>query len=80
MHVKYSQILNYRNYKELFLELTENVNVFIGDNTQGKTNILESIYYCSFGRSHRTNKDKEVIKWNENKAYIKLYVVKGTNG
>ncbi|NLM35776.1 MAG: DNA replication/repair protein RecF [Clostridiales bacterium] len=76
MHVKYLQILNYRNYKELFLELNENVNVFIGDNAQGKTNILESIYYCSFGRSHRTNKDKEVIKWNENKAYIKLYVVR----
>ncbi|NLZ47657.1 MAG: DNA replication/repair protein RecF [Clostridiales bacterium] len=74
MHVKYLQLLNYRNYKKLFLELNENVNIFIGDNAQGKTNILESIYYCSFGRSHRTNRDKEVIKWNENEAYIKLYI------
>ncbi|WP_163195813.1 DNA replication/repair protein RecF [Clostridium thermarum] len=76
MHVKYLQLINYRNYKELFIELNENVNVFIGDNAQGKTNVLESIYYSSFGRSHRTNKDKEIIKWNENEAYIKLHVVR----
>jgi DNA replication and repair protein RecF len=76
MHVKYLQLINYRNYKELFIELNKNVNVFIGDNAQGKTNVLESIYYSSFGRSHRTNKDKEIINWNENEAYIKLHVAR----
>ncbi|HCW03902.1 MAG TPA: DNA replication/repair protein RecF [Clostridium sp.] len=76
MHVKYLQILNYRNYKELFLQLNENVNIFVGDNAQGKTNILESIYYCSFVRSHRTNKDKEVIRWDQKEAYIKLHVAR----
>lgn len=74
MYVKYLQLINYRNYNELFIELNENVNVFIGDNAQGKTNVLESIYYSSFGRSHRTSKDKEIIKWNESEAYIKLHV------
>jgi recF protein len=74
MHVKYLQILNFRNYEDLFIELNENVNVFIGDNAQGKTNILESIYYCAFGKSHRTSKDKELIKWDAQEAFIKLYV------
>ncbi|MEW9097185.1 MAG: DNA replication/repair protein RecF [Clostridiaceae bacterium] len=75
MYVKYLQLINFRNYKELFIELSKNVNVFIGDNAQGKTNILESIYYSSIGRSHRTNKDKEMINWNAQNSYIQLYVV-----
>lgn len=76
MYVKYLQLINYRNYKELNVELSKSVNVFIGDNAQGKTNILESIYYCSIGKSPRTNKDKELINWNSEEAYIKLYVTK----
>jgi DNA replication and repair protein RecF len=76
MYIKYLQLLNYRNYKELFLELDPSVNVFIGDNAQGKTNILESIYYCGFGKSHRTSKEKELIEWDSEQAYIKLYVSK----
>lgn len=76
MHIKYLQLLNYRNYDELLIELNENVNVFIGDNAQGKTNVLESIYYCAFAKSHRTGKDKELINWNKNETYIKLYVCK----
>jgi DNA replication and repair protein RecF len=74
MHVKYLQMVNFRNYNELFIELDKSVNVFIGDNAQGKTNILEGIFYCGFAKSHRTSKDKELINWNEKEAYIKLYV------
>jgi DNA replication and repair protein RecF len=76
MNIKYLTLQNYRNYKDLYIELSNNVNVFIGDNAQGKTNILESIYYCGFAKSHRTSKDRELISWNENQAYIKLYVSK----
>ena len=46
----------------------------MGDNAQGKTNILEAIYYCGFAKSHRTTKDKELINWNKEKAYISLNV------
>lgn len=74
MLIKYLQLMNYRNYKELSIELGKNVNVFMGDNAQGKTNILEAIYYCGFARSHRTNRDRELVNWNENKALINLYV------
>lgn len=76
MYIKYLQLINFRNYKELSIELNKNINVFIGDNAQGKTNILESIYYCSIGKSPRTNKDKELINWNGKEAYIKGYISK----
>ena len=58
MHIKYLQLKNYRNYNELNIELSKGTNVFIGDNAQGKTNILEAIYYCSLAKSHRTNRIK----------------------
>ncbi|MGH4137475.1 DNA replication/repair protein RecF [Clostridium sp.] len=76
MHVKYLQLVNFRNFNDLTIELNKGTNVFVGDNAQGKTNILEAIYYCSLAKSHRTNRDKELINWNAADAYIKLYVCK----
>lgn len=76
MYIKSLQLLNYRNYKNLAVKLGENVNVFMGDNAQGKTNVLEAIYYCAFAKSHRTNKDKELININEDRAFIRLEVGK----
>lgn len=52
--------------------LHDKLNIFIGNNAQGKTNIIESIYLASFGKSFRTNKDKELIKINNNRAYVKV--------
>ncbi|MDV4150833.1 DNA replication/repair protein RecF [Clostridium sp. AL.422] len=74
MYIKKMQILNYRNYKSLNITLGKNVNVFMGDNAQGKTNILEAIYYCAFARSHRTSKDRELINWNNESAYVSILV------
>lgn len=76
MYIDKLTLKNFRNYNELNIQLSSGVNVFTGDNAQGKTNILESIYYCSLGKSHRTNKDKELINWNEKYAYIKLQAIK----
>lgn len=76
MYIKNIMLVNYRNYENLQIKLNENVNVFIGDNAQGKTNILESVYYGAFAKSHRTSKDKELINWNKDKAYISLLVGK----
>ena len=47
MYIKNLNLINYRNIKELNIELSPNVNVFYGDNAQGKTNILESMYICA---------------------------------
>lgn len=76
MYVKNLQLKNFRNYKKLNIDLSDGVNIFIGDNAQGKTNILESIYYCSLGKSNRTNKDKELITWDSAEAFIKIDVSK----
>ena len=76
MYIKNIMLVNYRNYENLQIKLNENVNVFIGDNAQGKTNVLESVYYGAFAKSHRTSKDKELISWNKDKAYISLLVGK----
>lgn len=76
MYIKNLELINFRNYGSLSLKLNKGINVFVGDNAQGKTNILESIYYCSLGKSHRTNKDKELIKWDAKEAYISIYVCK----
>ncbi|NEU04396.1 DNA replication/repair protein RecF [Clostridium senegalense] len=76
MYVNKLIIKNFRSYNELVLNLTNGTNVFVGDNAQGKTNILESIYYSSIGKSHRTNRDKELITWNKDDAYIRVDISK----
>jgi len=76
MYVKKLQLINFRNYMDLNIELNKGVNIFIGDNAQGKTNILEAIYYCSLAKSHRTNRDRELINWNCEEAYIQSYISK----
>jgi DNA replication and repair protein RecF len=76
MYVKNIMLLNYRNYERLSVELVENINVFVGDNAQGKTNILESVYYGAFAKSHRTSKDRELINWKKDRAYISLLIGK----
>ncbi|WP_392485931.1 DNA replication/repair protein RecF [Haloimpatiens sp. FM7315] len=76
MYVKKLQLINFRNYEELLVEFKKGVNVLVGDNAQGKTNILESIYYCGLAKSHRTNRDKELIKWDSGYSYISLFVKK----
>ena len=74
MFIKRLQMLNYRNYNVLDISLGPHVNVFMGDNAQGKTNILEGIYYCAFARSHRTSKDRELINWNADNALLSVSV------
>jgi DNA replication and repair protein RecF len=76
MKVKKIELSNYRNYESLLLEPDEDTNILYGDNAQGKTNILESIYLCSTGKSHRGNKDKEIIRFGEDEAHIKMFVEK----
>ncbi len=70
MNVKNLRLINFRNYNNVFLELNDKVNIFIGKNAQGKTNLLEAVYMCATGRSFRTNRDKELINFNKKEAYI----------
>ena len=66
------KLSNFRNYSNKEIKLHENINVFFGENAQGKTNIIESIFLCSIGKSFRTNKEKELIKFNEEKATVEI--------
>lgn len=75
------KLKNFRNYKELNLELSNGINIFYGDNAQGKTNIIESIYLSAIGKSFRTNKDNELINFNEKYSEIIInYSKKDRNG
>ncbi len=65
MYIKNIKLLNFRNYEEQEISLNPNINVFYGDNAQGKTNIIESIFLCSIGKSFRTTKEKELIQFNK---------------
>lgn len=67
---------NFRNYGNLSVKFDDKINVFIGKNAQGKTNLLESIYYCCIGKSFKSCKDKELIKWGEESSFIKIIAKK----
>ncbi|MBQ3475715.1 MAG: DNA replication/repair protein RecF [Bacilli bacterium] len=64
MILKKLELKNFRNYDNLELNFDKKINIFIGNNAQGKTNILESIYVLALTKSHRTNKDTYLIKQN----------------
>lgn len=74
--IKSLQLEHYRNYESLALELSPSIQIFFGRNAQGKTNVLESIYFASIGRSHRTQDDSDLIAWNQYRAQIKLEIEK----
>ncbi|UOQ49569.1 DNA replication/repair protein RecF [Gracilibacillus caseinilyticus] len=76
MHIQQLSLTNYRNYNQLSVQFDDKINVIIGENAQGKTNLMESIYVLGFSKSHRTTKDKELIQWDQNYAKIEGSIVK----
>ena len=72
MWIRKVKIKNFRNYEEQEIELEKNVNVFYGENAQGKTNIVEAIFLCSMGKSFRAKQDKEMIKLDSQNAVIEV--------
>ena len=74
MHLKNLELNNFRNYKNVNLNFDRNTLLIIGDNGQGKTNLLESIYYISIGKSHRTNDQDEMINWDSDYAILRASV------
>ena len=71
MYIKDIELYNFRNYKEQKVSFSKGVNIFIGKNAQGKTNLLEGIYLNAFGKSFKNVKDKELIKFGEEYCRIK---------
>ena len=92
MKIQSIALYNYRNYPQLNLNLSTNVNIFTGLNAQGKTNIIEAVHFAAIGISHRTRNENELIYWGEKNATInikfsrrqilsnlKFYLQKGTH-
>ncbi|TWH46642.1 DNA replication/repair protein RecF [Sporomusa sp. KB1] len=72
MRVNQLVLHNFRNYVNIDISFTANINVFIGPNAQGKTNLIEALYLAAMGRSHRTNTDQELIRWDQSAASIEV--------
>lgn len=67
---------NFRNYDDLDVEFSPGINVLIGENAQGKTNLLEAVHVLALTRSHRTTKDRELIQWGHKQALLQGLVQK----
>lgn len=65
MKIEHIKLTNFRNYDELELDFNPNINIIVGNNGQGKTNILESIYVLSLSKSNRDGYDSDMIKFEK---------------
>ncbi len=72
MKITRLELSQYRNYEKISVQLDYPICVFMGENAQGKTNLLESIYVAATGKSFRTSKDSDLIRWNESFTHIHL--------
>ena len=70
MQIKKIKLQNYRNYDDFEIEFGKNLNIIIGNNAQGKTNLLESIYVLAVTKSFLSIKEKDLIKFNTKFARI----------
>ena len=76
MRIKRLKVENFRNLENLDIEFSEGVNIIYGNNAQGKTNIIESIYIFSFGKSFRANKDIELLKFDKEYFLSNIKIMK----
>ena len=73
MYITQLHLKDFRNYATCDFTPCEGVTVLLGDNGQGKTNVLEAVYLTCTGRSHRTRQDRELIRWGAEQASVQIY-------
>ena len=73
MYFKEIDLTNFRNYENQRIDFHHKVNIIIGENAQGKTNLLEALYIMSLGKSFRTSKDNELIRFGSDRARVKTF-------
>ena len=76
MIVKSLELKNFRNYEELNINFDKGTNILYGDNAQGKTNVLEAVYLSGTTRSHKGSRDREMIRFGQEEAHIRILVEK----
>ena len=77
MILKSVALSHFRNYDDLYMEFDKGTNILYGDNAQGKTNVLESIYVSGTTKSHKGSKDRELIQFGQEESHIQTVVEKG---
>lgn len=76
MVIQSLELADFRNYETLGMEFSEGTNILYGDNAQGKTNILESLYMISTTRSHRGVRDRDLIRFGQEEGHIRVVLIK----
>ena len=76
MYVDSLALKNYRNYEELDIGFSDGINILYGNNAQGKTNILEALFIAATTKSHKGSKDKDIIKFENEEAHIRVNMKK----
>ena len=76
MFINRLSLKQFRNYQDACVEFKKNINIIIGNNAQGKTSLIESIYVLSTTKSHRTSKDSQLILFNEDFARIEADITR----
>lgn len=76
MEITKIELFSYRNYKKCEISFEKGLNIICGKNAQGKTNLLEAVYFCVVGKSFRASREKEVINIDSDIAKIKLHIKK----
>ena len=74
MRITHLELQNFRSYETLSMDPDPGVNLILGDNAQGKTNLLESVVYISQGSSYRTRKEEELISWGADFARLQANI------
>jgi len=77
MYINKLSAAGFRNLNISGIELSPNINILHGNNAQGKTNFLEAVYFCGFGRSMRGVPERELICFGQDTAFIKAEIVRG---
>jgi DNA replication and repair protein RecF len=76
MIIESLELQNFRNYENLKIEFAPKTNIFYGDNAQGKTNILEALYVSATTKSHKSTRDREMIRFDQKECHIRTRIEK----
>ncbi len=76
MIIKDIELSSFRNYESLSIDFDSHTNILYGNNAQGKTNILEAIYVACTTKSHKKSRDRELIRFEDEEAHIRLHLLK----
>ena len=79
MYIDSLRLYNYRNYENETVQLTNGMNVMVGENGEGKTNLLEAVYLLSTTRSHRSDDDRDLIYFDKEYASVEAVVRNGND-